>query len=190
MAEEGKKHIFTYKNVALVILNIAFVATFLTVFYFLYVDKVEAEVVKNQIEYITNDFIDSVYLFIPDYQKSTIKTKLHNITAPDMAKADNDVKNNNKEVMKLAFRTSGWFIGIAVAITILLAIPIHRDIPGIGKINKEGFRYTEILYPSILNIMIVATIEFLFIKYFGSKFMSADVNFVKLKIIETIEKNK
>jgi hypothetical protein len=165
------------KDISLILLNIAFVATFLTIFFFTYANKVEKKVIENQMQYITNNFLDNISIFIPFNKKQEIYNSLKNIKLPDMSVKDNLVMQNNNKIMDDAFRAVLTFLLSTIFVTLLFSY--YFD-----------FSYKEILFQSFLTIVIVATVEYTFLTMFGSKFISADVNFVKYKILETIEKNK
>jgi hypothetical protein len=168
---------FKIKDISLILLNIAFVATFLTIFFFTYASKVEKKVVENQMQYITNNFLDNISLFIPFDKRKQIHDYLQEVKLPDMTMRDNIVVQNNDKIMNEAFKAVLTFLLSTVFITFLLSY--YFD-----------FSYKEIMFQSFLTIVIVAVVEYTFLTMFGSKFISADVNFVKYKIIETIEKNK
>jgi hypothetical protein len=165
------------KDIALILLNIAFVATFLTIFFFTYASKVEKNIVESQMQYITNNFLDNISLFIPDNKRKLISSMLNNVKIPDLSSQDNKVRENNNKIMYSAFKIVLGFFLSTILVTALLSY--YYD-----------FSYKEIFLQSLLIIAVVATIEYSFLTKFGSRFISADVNFVKYKIIDTIQKNK
>jgi len=165
------------KDIALILLNIAFIATFLTIFFFTYANKIEKNVIEAQMEYITNNFLDNISLFIPDDKKKIISQYLNYVNIPDLSVQDNKIKDSNNKIMISAIKIVATFFVLTILVTAILAY-------------NYGFSYKEILIQSILTIIIVGVIEYTFLTKFGSKFISADVNFVKYKIVETLEKNK
>jgi hypothetical protein len=165
------------KDFALILLNISFVATFLTIFFFTYASNVEKKIVESQMQYITNNFLDNISLFIPDSKRQLISSMLNHIKIPDLSSQDNKVNENNKKIMYEAFKVVLGFLITSVIITGLMSY--YFD-----------FSFKEIFLQSILIIAVVASIEYTFLTKFGSRFISADVNFVKYKIIDALEKNK
>ena len=51
------------------------------------------------------------------------------------------------------------------------------------------FSYMNVLMMTGLSIAVVAIIEYVFLTFFASKYLSADFTFVKYKILDTIQKN-
>ena len=165
------------KDIALILLNISFVATFLTIFFFTYASHVEKNIVETQMEYITYNFLDNISLFIPNSYKKYISEALSNLKIPDMSFQDNQIKEKNDKIMYGAFKAVLAILLGSVFITVILS-------------NIYDFSYKDIFVQALLTIVIVGTIEYIFLTHFGSKFISADINFVKYKIIDTLEKNK
>ena len=74
-----------YKQIAQIILNIAFVSSIIGVLYFTYGKNVEKLIVQDQSEYIAQTMGSDIKMFFPaDIRQSIVS----NLTVPDMSKAD------------------------------------------------------------------------------------------------------
>lgn len=165
------------KNISLILLNITFMTTFLTIFFFTYGHKIEEQVTENQMKYITNNLLDDFSLFLTPDDKKLISENLQNIKFPDMSASDNNILENNKKIMYKSFKIVLAFLIFILLLTLSFSYYFN-------------FSYREILFQSLLALVVVTATEFTFLTVYGSKLVTADANFVKLKIIETIEKNK
>ncbi len=166
----------TAKELALVILNVVFMGTFLSIFFFTYAHKIEQQVFTNQMNYITNDLLSDVNTVIPQKTKPLIKSYLNTVQLPDYSQADMQVTASNN-----AIRTSVLKIVIpTVVVSLLLTVFMSY---------KYDFSYKEIVVQSLMTLGVVGTVEYVFLTYFGSNYYSADVNSVKKDIITSIQEN-
>ena len=164
------------KHLAYIILTVSIVATFLTIFFFTYASKIEEEIVINQMNYVTSELLDSVDIFIPDNLRKNLKSQINNLTPPDLSDADNEAAESNKKVLMKTVKIIVPFIIISFGVTLWMSY-------------KYDFSYKEILFETFLVLLVVATIEYLFLTKFAKYYISADVNFVKYKFISSLQKH-
>ena len=168
------------KDLSLILILIACVSTYLTIFFFIYVQKVEKHHLDEQVDYITKNLIYDISFFIPAKNKSEIVTNLKNIKVPNLSNEYKKIEENNKKLMHNAFKVILPFLITTLFITYILSI-------------KYNFSYKELLVKTFLCIIVVAIVKYIFIVLFSSKYIVADLNFIKYKLIETLEeleKNK
>jgi len=168
---------FSINNFALIILSVAFAATFLTIFFFTYVRTVEEKVIQTQMDYITTSLLDELNILLNKDEKLIIKNLLNTIKLEKPSKDDIEINKNNSNIMHFAFKVVLAFLIIALLGTYYLSV-------------KNDFSYKEIFIHAFLGVCTIAMVEFTFLTFYASKFISADVNFVKYKILDTLQKNK
>ncbi len=151
------------------ILIASFVVSFLTIFFFTFGKDIERQVVMQNIDYLIDEILDGYKDTIGDKQKRIIYDKLNEMKIKDMSKEDELVITNNK---KLFNKSLYILIGILVSSLLITSIISY----------VKNFKYLEILMQNIILLSFVALCEYIFLVFFGSKFISANVNFIKGKI--------
>ncbi len=166
----------TAKQLASIILTVSAMATFLSIFFFTYGAKIERKVLSEQMGYITNTLLGDFGFLIPDDIKLKIRGNLHKLKLPNLDNADQKVTDSNNEIIRNTLK----FISIVLLFSLMLTY---------GMSIYYNFNYMDIIFITLLSTCVVAATEYIFLTYFGSKYLSADINFVKYKIVDTIQKN-
>jgi len=165
---------FTVEEISAITMAIIFVASFLVIFFFTYAAKIEEQVVKNQVNFIIQDFIKPFKIFTSTPQTTdTMKLFLNSISLPNMDEEDKKVAEHNKEVLMGSLKIIGS--SFIVVMIILYYMSKHFNF-SFGKILKEN----------LIIICFVGLTEFMFLTYLGSKYISADPNFVKKTLINKL----
>lgn len=164
------------KHLAYIILTVSVVATFLTIFFFTYASKIEEEIVIEQMNYITNDLLDSINIFVPDNLRKNLKSQLNYIKPDDLSKEDKKAKESNKKVLTSTIKIIIPFLIISFITVIIMSY-------------KYDFSFKKILLETFFVLCVVAIIEYMFLTKFTRYFISADVNFVKYKFISSLQKH-
>lgn len=145
-------------------------SVFIGFFYFTEVARVEGEMIKEQSKKLTNDIIDSIYLFIPS---SNVDIKY-----PDLSITNEQVKFSNNELKKKAF--------IALLIVLIIGIVVSILLSRIFKLN-----YINILFESLIILLFVGLTEYAFLHLVSKNYTITDPNFVKYTILtKLLEKSK
>ncbi len=166
----------TAKQLASIILTVSAMATFLSIFFFTYGAKIERKVLSEQMGYITNSLLGDFGFLIPNDVKSKIRDNLHKIKLPNLEDADNKVNDSNKLIIQNTIKIVVILLTSALLLT--YGMSVYYD-----------FNYYDVIFITVLSIIVVAITEFTFLTFYGSKYLSADINVVKYKIIDTIQKN-
>lgn len=171
-------------------IQVSFIFGFLTVFFFAYVQGVEKNEFKNQLEMIVDSLYDDIY---PQYIKTQNPEKASVIISglidlieenikQNTKKSEDDINKQNKSTKYKAFKLLLGVIIIMVAICsiiLLLGFCIH-----IGSHVKEA----------MLVVIFVGITEFAFLMIIAKNYISADPNRIKRNIadniISWINKNK
>lgn len=161
------------KDITNLILTVTFVATFIGIFFFTYAAKVEKEIVIKQVQYITADMTSILRTNLDNDYKNKIKNVLSTAKPPNMDKIDEEVNESNKELMKKAFTILGIIFVAGVAATYYLSKQYNLD-------------FGDILMKNLVMLGFIGIVEFVFITFFAKQFISADPNYVRLAIINTL----
>lgn len=109
------------KDISYIIFGVISIATFITIFFFTYVSKVEGDVVKIQMKRIVDDLVGGTDLIFTPEQKKAIGDNIKNISVPDMTDSDAEVATNNNKLKKEAMKIFGSLIIAGIAIIFLCA---------------------------------------------------------------------
>lgn len=161
-------------------IQVSFIFGFLTVFFFAYVQDVEKNEFKNQLEIV----VDSIYNdMIPQKQSIDKKTSVvvsglidyieENIKQ-NSQKVESDINNQNKSTKYKAFK-------LLVAVIILI-VAISSIILLLGFCVQIGTHVKE----AMLVVIFVGITEFAFLMIIAKNYISADPNRVKRNIADNI----
>jgi ABC-type transport system involved in cytochrome bd biosynthesis fused ATPase/permease subunit len=159
---------------AYIVLGVILIATFISVFFFTYVSKVEGEVVKSQMTNIVDNLSDGSQLLLTPDQQNQIGTLIQtNLTVPDMSAEDAEVKANNDALKKKSIKIFGVIILSGLAILLYLW---HTHKLNMGEI----FKY------SIIILLLVALTEYLFVSQISRNYQIVDPNYVRYLIANNL----
>ena len=161
-------------TIADIILHVILISSFLVIFFFTYAAKVEKAIVIRQSTDIVKDVIESTTVIFPDFAIKDMSEFLnaHDKT-PDMAEQDAKIEKSNKELLDNTVK----MISIVCVVGVLGVYVMSR-------IFK--FSMTDLLIRNLIIVSFVALTEFLFLTYFAQNYDSIDSNFVKYKVLQTI----
>lgn len=166
---------FGTKDFASIMMSVMFVSTFICVFYFTYAVHIERNVIKNQVESVVDDFVEDL-AFLPQDMLDKMKqyTKSLKISGTGAEEADAKVEKANKEIFYNAIK----IISISLVIGLL----------GITAASYYfKFSMIELLKKNSIILVLIALTEFIFLTFFGQNYMSADSNYVKYELINSIQ---
>lgn len=162
-----------------ILLHVALMATFLTIFFFTVASKIEAQIVKEQVDFVMDDIIGDAFQYIPSEQERTLL--IDNLTTElpnkdDLKSVDEAVQKNNEKTFKTAFN----FLMIVVGTTLVLLI-------GMAIIFKWDFQDIKFLLISgIIGLVFVAITEMTFLIVIAKNYISASPNLIRSQAIKTI----
>ena len=163
-----------------VLINVLLISTFICIFFFTYGTFIEKTVITNQMDIIANNFIDTFRLFGNSPNTNLKNTIVNTLLIPDtinkISEEDHDALKNNPDIIKLVTYFILGFIGVVIVI-----------IGGFLGTNFLTFcDLKEILIESSVILLFIALTEYIFLSFFGSKFISIDTNTIKLEIINNL----
>tara|TARA_E500000178_G_C16976351_1_gene733535 strand:- start:1140 stop:1661 length:522 start_codon:yes stop_codon:yes gene_type:complete len=161
-----------------IIIHIAIMAIFLTLFYFTVAVHFEKKIVKKQVDFIIDDVIGNTFKPLSTSRREYINTQIKQaINKNDLSKLDGDTVNNNNKIIKNAAIYMSILFGILLLIIILLILYFKH-----WK-NKETLKY--FLYSGLYTLLFIFIMELLFLFLIAQNYLSAD----PIKIKSTILKN-
>jgi len=158
-----------------VIINVLLISIFIGLFFFTYGAYIEKKVVKNQIEFFGNN-ISSLIKLCGSNVNNYFSNFLKKLTIPDLSHEDKIVADSNKKVLMKALIANIFFILLVVTSIFF----IYRS-------SKKDFSIKTLLIQNMILLLFIGFTEFSFLTFFGSKYISINPNFIKLKVVENIE---
>ncbi len=163
--------------ILIVVVQVVCVFIFLTFFFFEYASKKEAEIIENQVDFITKDFLGTNIQLLPEELKQILLTKVNTLKA-DTSMNEKIIKSNNEikdKTYKIIFGLSISVIGF-VLICYLLSFKFPYFKMNLYHIFKE----------TLIILFFVAVTEFLFLEYFAARYVSVQPNLIKSKIFKNL----
>lgn len=164
-----------------ILIHVGVMALFLTVFFFTIAQYFEKKIIEEQIDFVIDDFVGNSLKPVPENTKKEIKEKIDNVfNSKDLSKADESIKKENKKISTKAWIFVSTLLGIILVIVLTF-----------GFIYKWDRYYLKFLFNSaLISLIFVAITETLFMFLIAQNYLSADPNQIKMKIIQTLDKNR
>jgi hypothetical protein len=175
------------EHAASIFMQVFMIFMFLTIFFFVYVVKVEKEQFVEQINFIVDNLMQDwgriLPVIMPLDRKKSAQIKEDVIldlnrtlkTQREKAGKNTDIQDKNEQVKKLARFTLisvGIFVGVGFLALFLLHFcvrPIHH------------------FWENLALIGVIGLVEYLFLQDVASNYRAADPNKVKLYILESVQ---
>ena len=159
-----------------VFINVILFSVFISIFFFTYGTYIEKSVVSSQMDILTTNLTDSSKLL--GYNTNELITNyINNIKLPDLSKEDNDINNINNNIIYNVIKINLLFIIVSIGILYY-----------VYKKSNNSFDLEQIISNNLVILLFIGLTEFLFLTFFGSKFISIDPNQTKLSILKSIKK--
>ena len=170
--------------ISIVLCQVIFFFVFITIFFFTYAALTEQNVLKKQISFLIDQTVAPYLKFIKQVDQTDTATLIDKINGIKInKKSDDEVDSNNKQVITKAIKV----LGIAVLIIIGIIFGLYH----FSKTKNSGFFKSFSLKPVIIESLIILVFvgltEYVFLTYFGARFISVDINQIKIAIIKKIK---
>ena len=154
-----------------VIISVGMIGIAISIFFFTYAATIEQKIVVTQTNIVINDLMQTIKPLLTEEQKQNF---IKNLNTPDNRQADLDALNSNNELISNAY-------------TILLVILIVSL--GLGLLSsiiyKHNYYYLIGLNGGLLMFVILT--EYSFLHFIPEKYMIADTNWVRWKILRDVK---
>lgn len=158
-----------------VITNVLFISLFIGLFFFTYAAHIEEQIVKKQMEFLSETISSSVKVLGPDVSR-IFKNYVNNLPELDLNEADKTVEKMNTKTKKNALFAN-----------IIFAIFVGVCVYFIFKNSDKSFSVKDILIKNAIILVFVALTEFVFLTYFGANYISLNPNVIVYNIIKKIK---
>jgi low temperature requirement protein LtrA len=158
-----------------VISNVLFISLFIGFFFFTYAVNIEKAIVESQMKYLSEEIISKVKIFGID-AVSMFHTYISNVPKPVLDDVDKIVEKENSSIKYKALYANIAFTLVVVGLIYL----IYNN-------SDKSFEIKDILIKNGIILFFIALTEYLFLDFFGSKYVSLNPNIVKYSIIENIK---
>jgi hypothetical protein len=166
--------------IAVVLTQVIIISSFITIFFFTYAKKQEEKSLKLQLDFLIDTLLgDSILL--PQGAKTAIIDMLHKVNTEN-EDADSRVKEKNNAIYNNAIK----YVGIAAALgTIVVGLLWYYS----NKNNSGFFEKFNILHLfrySTVILLTVAVVEYIFLTYFGSNYLTIKPEIIQAEIMKKI----
>lgn len=161
----------TAQKISDITMSVIFMTSFLTIFYFAYVVKIENDIVKEQIDFLTKNFVSEISIF--DNVTDKLKDGFDSLKPPNLSKQNKEVADSNKKIYDNVIKY--------VAIVNVLGL---ASIYYLSK--KYNFNMFNMVKHNIIVLCFIALTEYSFLNFYVKKFISVDTNHIKYNILNKI----
>jgi len=161
-----------------VLINVLFISVFISFFFFTYGAYIEKKVVNEQMNYLSQNFMETVKLLGKNVNQTVIDN-INNLVIPDLSKEDNKAAQNNKKVMNQVIKVNIIFI-------LFILVVVYF----IYKNSDKSYNLKHIIKENFIILVFIGFVEYSFLTFFGAEYISIDPNQAKLSILESLKEHK
>jgi len=157
-----------------ILLSVLFASIFLIIFFFTYVEKVEKDVILNNLNFTINSLLDGILPFIPPEIKKKMSSFLNSVNLTVDKKLDIATEKSNHKLLEI----SVYFITILTIVFVIIIGIIYA-------FNAEKLRphLKEIAVENLIIVSFIGLTEYIFLNTFAAKFISANPNIIKYNLL-------
>jgi hypothetical protein len=184
------KGAFAAEIVFNVLLTVVLFSLFVLAFFFVFAAKVERNVVRTSVQDVVTEFSNEIKFVLDEEQAKSVSAALANVRIPDMAAADDEVKNNNSALTKKATKVLGLSaLGIVIVVVIAyvsLRGSVAMKTPHLNVAGRGYPNMTKVLLVTTFGFVAVILTEFAFLFIVANRYKPLDANKVKCTVIDTL----
>jgi len=166
-----------------VIMHIMIISVFIGIFFFTYGAYLEKKILQNQLDFLVDDSLGSLKIFLPELSES-IKKPLKDYKVKLDSNADIEVADKNKQTMKKAM--FAILIGFVIGIVIIYILSKKLDMEGMSRTQF----FMKLIKYNLMALIVIAITYYTFASGFAKNFMSLDLNRIKKEIVDNLIKLK
>ena len=153
-----------------IILSIVLFVIFIVIFYFTYGLYMERKVLDKELTHII-DSLKSTTIFMDPNTKNYLKFLLQNVKIQDNSDEDAAIESHNNKIMEKLYIAIPILFVFGIGMSYFLSTKWAAKLFG-GHCGT--FNYRNVLLKNIIVIIMIALIEFIFITYYASEYISID----------------
>ena len=174
-----KDYKYIVKQAIHVLLNFLLASLLISVFFFTYGVYIEKEIIKNQMAYLSEYAVQMINLSGPEI-KTTVQTALKTYAKSEISSShDKQIVENNSKIKLNAIKILGILTGAVFILVFALSYFVQFKLDFIHIINQ-----------SLVILLGIAFVEFVFLTFFASRYISVDVNKIIFTVLEIIKSNQ
>jgi hypothetical protein len=155
---------------ALVLISLYAVLT--NILYIVYISKSENDIIKNNINYLIDNFLPNKYL-LDESLRTNILNSLNNISIDNLKKIDEEKIQSNKDIINKSIKN----ISIIFIICMIFVF---------GWCYLFNLDFTQIILNNTIIIIFLLFVQLAFFYIIRTKYLLADTNIVKNKFTNLI----
>lgn len=160
---------------AQIILSFILIATFISIFFFTYIAKIENEIIESHIDNSVKVLTKDLDIFTtPEKRKVLKEIVIRSINVAENSEIDKEIDRHNKKLFDNTVIIFSIILGIGLLIVSLLWWFYRFDI------------FHTIKY-SLIMLILTAVVYFLFITYITRKYILIDQNYISYLIISALD---
>lgn len=162
----------TWSVLTSIILNTVIVVTFISIFFFTYVFKVERKIVSSQVNSLMDDLNREMDIVLDADKKNELKQFMAQL--PVDTSNDARVEQDNQALRAKAFKMLAYIVGIG-AVLVIAGVLIFK------------LEVKPLLLSAFITLASVALTEFIFLTCFAYNYKTLDDNKVKLALVRALK---
>ena len=180
------KEVRTTEFIISLLISICFFSSFIAFYFFFITAKVEATVVKTNIDRVINELFSDLNKFLSPQARQLVHFGFQQLKAPDLTNQDKLVQNKNHGLVIQTVQLTSLLVFTSALIILL----IWATMKGLAKKNAVS----HVDYPDIMRIVkenlillgFVIAAELLFLFAIAANHRNLDSNDIKHKAIQTM----
>ena len=140
----------------------------------------EKKVAENQINFLVDETIVPILKYLPEESKEYINSI--DTDSDDVKKRDKETTDSNNKIFSKAIK--------ALVITCIIVFVIVFALYFLSKNNTgffKSFSLKHLLLECAIILIFIGITEYSFITYFGGRYISIDINKIKITVLEKIK---
>jgi hypothetical protein len=155
-----------------VLVLVSLYAVLTNILYIIYISKSENDIIKNNINYLIDNFLPNKY-FLDEQLRKTILTSINNISTENLKKLDDEKIKNNKDIINKSIKNIS--IIFIVCITLVFAWCYYFNLD-----------FAQIILNNTIIIVFLLFVQLAFFYIIRTQYLIADTNIVKNKFANLI----
>jgi hypothetical protein len=168
-----------YELISKVLINVLLISIFICIFFFTYGVHIEKITIKNQMSILANNFMNFFELSGRNSNNNLYNNIKNNLLSKEniekISEGDAEALKGNKKLLEDVM----WYIlGFILVVSFIISILVFS-----GKLKN----LVPILIECLIILVFIGLTEYCFLTYYGAKYISLDMNHLKLGIAESLQ---
>lgn len=171
-----------YSTILNVVLHMLILWTFLTIFFYFYVSKIEVEDLNDELGSYIDEYVPLTLQTLPEVQQIELKGALRQLPLDGLIdyfkNPSESVTTNNKWLLVVSFMVVGGLFLLFLTISLILKTDCNPNVDIKGIITENA-----------LTFLFVGAIEFVFFKFVAVKYVPVLPSVITNTLVERLKQN-